>query len=76
MNTNLTRIVYISGQAQPYVFSPDDGANDLTDAQILECIAATDPSVNTSARLAWQQTQYNGEQVLSATYVPQAQTKG
>jgi hypothetical protein len=76
MNTELTRIVYISGQNTPYVFSADDGANDLTDAQILECIAATDSSVRTDARLAWRQVEYNGEQVLSATYVPQAQTKG
>lgn len=76
MDTTLTRVIYISGQTTPYVFSADDGANDLTDAQILECIAATDPSVNTSARLAWRQDTYNGETVLSATYVPQAQTKG
>lgn len=72
MNTQLARKIYIAGNPTPYEFSPGN----YTDAALLTAIRQYDATVPSDATLVWQQRTEDGVDVLVATVVPRAQTKG
>ena len=72
MNTALARKVYVAGNPTPYEFAPGN----YTDAALLTAIRQYDASVPADATLVWQERTEDGANVLVATIVPRAQTKG
>lgn len=72
MNTTLARKIYVAGNPTPYEFA----AGNYTDAALLAAIRQYDATVPTDATLVWQERAEDGTQVLVATVVPRAQTKG
>jgi hypothetical protein len=70
---NLERRIFVPGASQPYIF--EAGAVN-TDADVLRVLHQLDPSIPTTATLAWEEVEDATGHYYKTTVVPPAQTKG
>lgn len=76
VNTQIKKVVTVSGVATPFVYGPCAPSDMIDDAEFLELIQEAMPNLRNVRKLDWVDTVEDGIFVKRAALTPRAQSKG